>query len=617
MLYTFRFFIKYFLFWWLYFVLTKILFLIYHYTQATSLSLVAIGKIFIYGSRLDWSFSAYLSVIPWLVFALSTSLPPLIRPSLKRWLISLYTILMVLLCSFVVIIDVELFRKWGFRIDATPLMYLSHLKEVWASASSSPLLLLVWLWGMLSLTGVLLYFWLLHNRRPRPVKQTVWYALPIYLWAIALLIIPIRGGLQLAPINQSSVYFSTQRFANLAAINPVWNFFDSCVNHTAQHDNPYQYFAPKQAKALVDSLFLDTSTQTHFVIDTSVQRPNVIIITWESLTAKVFDKTGGTRGVLPQLSRLAQEGILFSRCYASGDRSDKGLVALLSAFPAQPTTSIMTIPQKTIRLPFLSQVFRQQHYTTAWYYGGEPEFANMKSYMLNGQFQKLVTKYDFAPKDMNAKWGAHDHVVLGRLLKDCAKMPNPFFVNLFTLSSHEPFEVPMKTFFKGTDEKSLFINAHHYTDASLGAFIQKAKEQSWWKNTLIIIVADHGHPLPEEASKQEDYHIPMVWTGGLLKEKGLIIKQVCSQNDIAATLLAQLKLPRQAFYWSKNIFGNQYKPFAFFTFNDGFGLVQDRRSYCFDNAGKHLIESTGKIREKDFNAGKALQQQAFQDFLNK
>jgi phosphoglycerol transferase MdoB-like AlkP superfamily enzyme len=118
------------------------------------------------------------------------------------------------------------------------------------------------------------------------------------------------------------------------------------------------------------------------------------------------------KGVLPELGKIADEGILFRNCFASGDRSDKGLIAILSAFPAQPTASVMTMPKKTAHLPILSQDFKKQGYRTAWYYGGEPEFANIKSYMLAGEFDQLITKENFDPKDMNSKWGAHDHVVL-------------------------------------------------------------------------------------------------------------------------------------------------------------------------------------------------------------
>lgn len=604
--------LKYYCFWWAFFVFSKILFLTYHTTKTLELSLATILQTFVVGSKLDWSFAGYVSLLPFLVYSFSVF--PKIQNKLYVFIQS-YTIIVLVLCSLLVVIDMELYRTWGFRIDATPLMYLSNPQEMMASAGASPVFLLVGILAILSGLGIFIYlkYLSLHIQK----VNTPFYFLPIGLFFTAVLIIPIRGGLQLAPINQSAVYFSNQVFANHAAINPLWNFADSWVNKTAIKQNPYNYIENERAENLVDSLFSNPNAHTELVIDTNVAKPNVLIITWESLTAKVFSKTGGLPNILPELEHIADEGLLFTRCYASGDRSDKGLVAILSGYPAQTTASIMTMPKKTAKLPILSQDFKKQGYYTAWYYGGEPEFANIKSYMLEGQFDQLITKESFGAKDMNSKWGAHDHVVFKRILKDLQHQTQPFFINYFTLSSHEPFEVPMKTAFEGEGEKSLFLNAHHYTDKSLGEFIKKAKEQSWWKNTLVIIVADHGHRLPESTDKAENFHIPMVWTGGLLKSKGKVINTVCSQNDLIATLLAQLKLNHTAYRWSKNILSTPYKPFAYFAFNNGFGFVQQNNNYTFDNEGKQLIQSTGKVNSQDLVTGKAYLQQSFQDFLDK
>ncbi|PAC28327.1 hypothetical protein BWI92_19650 [Flectobacillus sp. BAB-3569] len=260
--------------------------------------------------------------------------------------------------------------------------------------------------------------------------------------------------------------------------------------------------------------------------------------------------------------------------------------------------------------------FQKQGYRTAWYYGGEPEFANIKSYILAGEFDQLITKENFDPKDMNSKWGAHDHVVFNRLLNDLNGQKEPFFVNYFTLSSHEPFEVPMETVFKGDDMKDKFINAHHYTDRSLGQFIAEAKKQDWWKNTIVIIVADHGHPLPKDDKKIDNFHIPMVWTGGALKVKGKVVDSVCSQNDLVAMLLAQLRMRNPAYQWSKNIFQQNYQPSAYYVFNDGFGWVAPKGNFAFDNQGKNLIETTGKVDSNLVKQGKAYLQLSFQAFLN-
>src|SRR5260370_29128973 len=102
---------------------------------------------------------------------------------------------------------------------------------------------------------------------------------------------------------------------------------------------------------------------------------------------------------------------------------------------------------------------------TAFYSGGELEFANLKSYLLNGSFDRLVGKDAFDARDRNSKWGVHDHVLYRQVLEDCRDAAlRPFFTVVFTLSSHEPFDVPMSPTFPGRSEQTLFLNAHRYSD---------------------------------------------------------------------------------------------------------------------------------------------------------
>jgi phosphoglycerol transferase MdoB-like AlkP superfamily enzyme len=277
------------------------------------------------------------------------------------------------------------------------------------------------------------------------------------------------------------------------------------------------------------------------------------------------------------------------------------------------------MPHKTAHLPYLSADFNKAGYQTAFYYGGELEFANIKSYLLKGGYQKLVGKEQFEPEDMNSKWGAHDHVVFNRLLNDLNANPadKPFFYTMFTLSSHEPFEVPVETVIGGSDEQSKFLNAMHYADRSLGSFIEEAKKQSWWQNTLVVIVADHGHRLPliDTDDPSKEFHIPMLWLGGALAQKNIVVDKLSSQIDIAPTLLSQLNMPYTQYRWGKDIFNPASRQFAYFVFNDGFGLLQPDKQLIFDNVGQQMI--SGNTGEEDLALGKSYLQMAYQDYLDK
>ncbi|MBS1655121.1 MAG: LTA synthase family protein, partial [Bacteroidetes bacterium] len=346
--------------------------------------------------------------------------------------------------------------------------------------------------------------------------------------------------------------------------------------------------------------------------------PNVIVIVWESFTKKATHIQINEQEVTPSFNRLKTEGIYFSNIYASGDRTNKGLPAVLSGYPALPDGSIIQVSSKSGKLSSLGNILKERGYDNRFYYGGEPEFANIKSYLLQSGYSHIISINDFSKKDRNSKWGAHDEVVMNRIVSDFSQLKQPFFTTWLTLSSHEPFETTEpQPAFPGTDIKTKFLNSLHYTDGVLGAFVDQCKQQPWWQNTIMIIVADHGHPLPETGHRVDDFKIPLLWLGGALDTTGLVIDKYASQLDIATTLAKQIGVQNNYFPFSKNIFDSTVLPWSFFTFNNGFGFVQPDKKLIFDNIGKQVIEKEGPVTNMDIEAGKALQQLTYQDYIDK
>ncbi len=141
--------------------------------------------------------------------------------------------------------------------------------------------------------------------------------------------------------------------------------------------------------------------------------------------------------------------MLFDNFYASGDRTDKGVIAVLSGYPAQPTSSIIKFPSKTQNLPKLNNYLKKLGYKTSFIYGGDVDFANFRSYLTTSGFDHLTTMDDF-PDDINtSKWGIHDHFMFNQSLQELDTTQAPFAKVILTLSSHEPFDVPDGTLHQG------------------------------------------------------------------------------------------------------------------------------------------------------------------------
>ncbi|WP_158453799.1 LTA synthase family protein [Pontibacter korlensis] len=603
----------YFLFWMLYFIVARAIFLVYHLDRSSELTSAEVINTFIYGLRLDASFAAYISALPFVLVLLSALWQKLQVVKLVRY----YTIVLLALLSTLLTVDLELYSHWGFRLDASPLQYLSSPTEIAASAAGAPLFILFVVTLAISVSFIFLY---------RRVFDLVKYKRQLNRWLFsggallfaALLVLPLRGGWQQIPINQSVVYFSDKPFANHAGLNMPWNLMHALLKYKKSAHNPYQYMPEQEAEERVASLYAASSADSTQQL-LRVAKPNVLFIILESYTAKFIESLGGEKGVTPNLDKFAKEGINFTNIYAAGDRSEKGMVALLSGYPVQTTTSIIKYPHKTEKMPQLSQVFEQSGYSTSYYYGGELEFANIKSYLRNGGYDRLIDKYDFDPSTYNSKWGAHDHILFERVQQDLKQEKQPFFCTVYTLSSHEPFETPIPAKFPGSDEESKFRNSVYYTDWALGKFIEEAKKQDWWQNTLVVIAADHGHRLPGDDPNHvpSKFKIPCILAGGALAHGGITISDVGSQTDIAATLLAQLNMPHQDFKWSRNLLAPTASSFAFYVFNDGFGYITPEGVLTFDNVAKKPIIKEEGVSEEQLLNGKAYMQQSFEDFVRK
>jgi len=601
----------YFLYWILFFAGAKVAFLLYHFNLTKALTGIEVLKVFLYGSRMDASFTAYICIFPFLLFFIKSIV---LKFSVNK-IITIYTFILVIVFSFLITADLELYAAWGYRMDATPLQYFKSPKEMAATVSSAPLFLLLLIFILFTAVFIFIYkkyfdFYIDKNQKRFHIADTL-----LSLFLIALLFIPIRGGVQKIPMNISDVYFSEKIFADHAAINLPWNIMFSILNrHNPQ--NPFDYFSKTKAEELVNDLYNTGQKKIPDIL--SVENPNIIIFILESYTAKWVGCLGGVPGVTPNLDKIAADGLLFTNIYAAGDRSEKGQVAVLSGYPNQAITSIIKTPTKTRQLPSINQSLEKIGYHSSYTYGGELEFANIKSYLINIGIDKLIDKYSFPVSERTTSWGVHDQYVFNRFYKDIQKEKQPFFAALFTLSSHEPYDVPMKPRFPGKDETTLYKNSVYYTDSIIGHFINTFKKDSMWKNTLIVFVADHGHPLPghDPNDRPSKFHIPLIFSGGALTMKGKV-NAIGSQTDIVTTILDQLHLPTNEFKWSKDLLDSSAKQFAFYSFNNGFGFVTPKGTETFDNISKKPIYKDPDFDTSQLKYGKAYMQLSYQDFLNR
>jgi phosphoglycerol transferase MdoB-like AlkP superfamily enzyme len=602
------FFSGYFLYWIVFFAVARPVFMAYNHELSFALSVGEWFSAFRYGLRMDASMSGYISAVAALLLTIVT----FVQGKVAARIMSGYTAAVLVIACILVVSDMELYRHWGFRLDSTPLSYLKTPREALGSAS---------LWALavqLAVLAVLLSgSWICYKRFLRPrlmnAASTGWAGIPVFLFATALMILPIRGSLGVAPMNIGFVYFHPGNiFANHSAINVMWNAGKSLMN--SNKISEYHFMDGRKAGEIFAACH-PPATRTEILL--KEERPNVIIIILESFSNRMIEALGGLPGVTPNLNQLCREGIVFSNLYSNSDRTDKGIIGVLSGYPVHPVAKVINFPEKTRRLPYLNQDLKRAGYHTGFVYGYDARYSNFASYFGNAGYDRVITREDFPPETYRgSKWGVHDHWVLERLLEECNSSTAPFFQAFMALSSHEPFQVPMPTAIEGNDAETMFLNAAYYSDRAVGDFIRAARQTAWWEHSLIVITSDHGsrHPGNISSYHPEHFHVPMLWLGGAIARADTVIGTVAGQTDIPLTILHQLGLQSDSYRFSKDILGTPVHPFGFYDFNDGFGFVTGDTRIVFDNVSRTVIHREGPHAEEAAEKGKAYLQVFSEDF---
>lgn len=587
--------------------LQKPLFLMWYAERATEGTMSDLLGVVWHGLLLDSTTAGYISVVPWLMMlvAVWVKIPERVMQRMMKY----YFAIMAFVVALIVSVDMGLFRHWDFRLDSTIIPYLRTPKEAAASVTWGDL------WPTIILFccyGALLYWaWRPISKIYRVVKQGTAQRIISSIAMLLLggfLFLAIRGGVDTAPANVSKVYFSDNMFLNQAATNPIFSFLSSATRSELK-DSDYRYYSDEECAEIFSEL-TERGETTEKILNT--ERPNVILIMLESLGRTVVDEVVDGKAVAPNLQQIKSEGIWFENMYANSYRTDRGTVAVMSGYPAHPVVSVMKYPQKAHTLPAIARSLQAEGYATSFMYGGDANFTNTISYLYGTGVERITDKAQMHFDAPTNKWGYADDVVCPYFADEVLRLSQdgkPFFATLLTLSSHEPFDVPHAAF------ENKILNSVNYTDQHVGAMIEKWRQSSAWENMLVILIADHGMPYPESLTtgSLERQRIPMIWTGGALREGGVQIDTFCSQADLAATLLAQLGVTHDDFTFSHDIFNEDTPHFAFWSYNNAFGMIDSEGHTIFDCTRNAIIEGDSGTSEQQTRLGKAMVQSIHQD----
>lgn len=618
------------------FVLQKPLFLFLEKgsaTQPVDNIFTELPAVIWHGLPLDLSMAGYLSVIPgFLSIAVVWLKRDLVKPIMNIYFIiaSLF-----ITCSFV--LNASLYPYWKYPLDSTPLFYFfTSPADAIASVSIWQVILSIVILIVLTV-GVWFTLRMRGEKRQQYSRYSYGYGgfgsgkrnrfddfdrhrgrtSIILLLLTGLLFLPIRGGITVSTMNTGQAYYSQNAYLNHSAVNPLFSLFES-ITHQEDFASQYRFMKDKEADKIFATMTSTSDENTYPLLNEATFKkgtPDILIVIMESFASDIMPSMGSYKDVAVCLDSIAQQSILFTRFYANSFRTDRGMVSILSGYPAQPTTSIMRYPRKTSQLPSIARnLAKYKNYKTTYYYGGDADYCNMRSYLVSQGYQHIISDANFPIEDKISKWGVPDHILAAKMMEDIKAQQNekrPMLRILQTSSSHEPFEVPYHRL------KDKRLNAFAYTDSVMGAIVREYRKLPRWKNTLIVFVPDHVGGYKENLNDHDRsrYQIPLILAGGAIS-RPMKVGIIGSQHDIAATLLGQLGVEHREFTFSKNMMSDATPKFAFFAVNDAFGIVSEENSLIYDNRAKRIVYDKG---EKGFNLkrGQAYLQKLYDDLAKK
>ncbi len=480
-----------------------------------------------------------------------------------RWSITQLAIKIVFLGAtgltlFFLVAEYFFFEEYRSRFNTVAVDYLLYPHEIFTNIwQTYPV---GWVLGgcavgclllIVALRGFFFARW--QKNLPWPVRYAVlgcWIALLAFTWP---------------HVGNQLTRFSTDRLLNELAGNGWYAFVQAAVTREFEYTPFYKTAALDDSYRRVRQLVAQTNTT--FLDDHSIlravsgdpQKPklNVVILLEESLGAEFFGCLGRPLPTCtPYLDQLSTEGLLFTNIYASGNRTVRGMEGVLCSFPPLPGDSVV-VRSGGRTIETLARVLKHDGYSNTFIYAGRGAFDHVRSFMLANGYDHFVEQSDFVNPQFSTIWGVCNEDLYARGIEECRKADQagePFLLTMLSVSNHEPFKFP-----EGRIPESPNVrkreNAVKYTDYAIGHFVEAAKKERFWTNTVFVVIADHGARVyGSQTIPLKSYEIPFLVLGPAAVPAPARIGTLGGQVDVSPTILGLIDRPYVSAFFGRDLF---------------------------------------------------------------
>lgn len=543
---------------------------------AAQLSVSELLRVFGLGAWFDLNTLAYI-LSPWLL--LSALTPNRLRASrighMLRWSAAWFIIASLL---FGIIAEFVFWQEFTTRFNFIAVDYLIYTHEVIGNIQESyPV---PWIFAGIGIIASLIVIACRKYFRFRDSPYRWQQRLLLVVMSLAL---PL-AGFQLSNIDQAHV--NDNMYATELAGNGLFTLAAAMRRNELNYERFYKTIPQPVADKVLAGLGVMrlplakilNSPEQHGIRPLDVHEPeelgpftrrpkNVVLITVESLSAEYVGAYGSTQQLTPRLDKIASEGLQFDKLFATGTRTVRGLDALSIGIPPIPGQAIIHRPHND-HLATIGEFLEAQGFATMFIYGGYGYFDNMNAYF-RGNDYRVIDRTDFDDSTIASEniWGVADESLFDNTIKvlgQTAASGKPFFTHIMTTSNHRPYTFP--------DGRIDLPQGHRdgavkYTDYAIGRFIEQAKAQPWFKDTLFVIVADHCASVAGKTRLPVDkYHIPLIFYAPDMLKPGHYTR-MASQIDVAPTLLDLLGAKGDDHFFGQSLFEAEQQPARAFISN--------------------------------------------------
>lgn len=431
----------------------------------------------------------------------------------------------------------------------------------------------------------------------------------------------IRGRTGYNPIKISQAYYCDDPFLNQLGINPAFNLLTSALDdmrkeNSELHLMPYGEAITAARQSLGISGAVDSMHVMRRMITTTgePQKRNVVVILMESMSANFLSTFGQEQHLTPTLDSLYNHSLAFTHYYSAGIHTNHGMTASLYSFPALMFRNLMkgTVTPHRTGIP---TVLKKYGYHNMFFMTHEAQYDNMKAFFTTNGYDDIYSQEDYPKDEVVNSFGVSDHFLFGYALNKiniCAAKRKPFFATILTISNHPPYVIP--SFFK-PKTKEPETQIVEYADWSIGDFLKKAEKEPWFKNTIFVIMADHGKLVGKATTEApESYnHIPLIMFGPGIPAKHY--DGLATQVDVMPTLLSLLNMSYEYDGFGQNILKTP-RPMVFYSADNQVIARNQKMVYVYNPKMQksfcYLINPDGSLKETTMSAAfKPLQHYVF------